>query len=309
MTTTSRTDGSKLTRRTLLGAAAASTLAAPAFAMHTPYTRSIVVGSLTRSYIAYVPSGTGPFPVLLEFHGGGSTAQNFQVNSQTEMAPGAASSIVVYLQGYENQWNVQGGYGNSATFANVDDIGFVAAVLGDLRNITDPDPTHVYALGFSDGGSLIYTIMAQAPQLVAACVTCCSVMWIPTTAVDPAVPVPVWIWHGGADTICPIAGGPTVEGTAPPVSQTVAFWQEVNAAAGPQTQGLFSGGATNAVFKSRTGAPVVQACVATAMGHHWASEAKGPTTLDGQNLGPLPSPPVASGATAAMLAWLFQFSQ
>ena len=53
---------------------------APVFGQLEPgdHTRTVEVGSLTRSYIVHVPSsydGSKPMPVVLVFHGGGSNAE------------------------------------------------------------------------------------------------------------------------------------------------------------------------------------------------------------------------------------------
>jgi polyhydroxybutyrate depolymerase len=77
--------------------------------------------------------------------------------------------IAVYPQGYEGHWNdckVKGPC--SAKSENIDDVGFLHALVDRLASDHDVDRSRVYVTGISNGGSMTLCLALQAPDFARA---------------------------------------------------------------------------------------------------------------------------------------------
>ncbi|HVY05195.1 MAG TPA: PHB depolymerase family esterase [Burkholderiales bacterium] len=139
------------------------------------YTWKFRTGGRERSYIVHVPKDTfaNPWPVVLNFHGSGSSAAGQQAYTRMDQTADREGFLVVYPNGtgiLRNRlltWNA----GNCCGYAldnKVDDVGFVRALLDDLAKHADIDRSRVYATGLSNGAMMSYWLAIQAPELIAA---------------------------------------------------------------------------------------------------------------------------------------------
>jgi polyhydroxybutyrate depolymerase len=76
-------------------------------------------------------------------------------------------AILVYPAGYDQSWNA-GACCGTAQGDNVDDVGFLAAVVRDVQ-VSQPDasPGRVFLAGYSNGGKMAYSMACAQPQLFA----------------------------------------------------------------------------------------------------------------------------------------------
>ncbi len=177
------------------------------------HTRSIKVGSLTRSYIVHVPpsyDGTKPFPVVLAFHGGGSNAEQMIRFSGLNDKADEAGFLTVYPNGTGRfprmlTWNG----GNCCGYAmqnKVDDVAFVRALLDDLAKVAKIDPKRIYATGMSNGAIISYYLASNLSDRIAAIAPVGGPMG--TKECNPKRPVSVLHFHGTADEFAAFKGGP-----------------------------------------------------------------------------------------------------
>src|SRR5205085_10688859 len=110
------------------------------------YTRTLKVGGLDRNYLVHVPEkydSKTPTPVVLSYHGGGSNAEQMVRFCGLNEKADEAGFIVVYPSGtgrLEKLLTFNGG--NCCGYAmnnNVDDVGFVRALLDDLAMVANID--------------------------------------------------------------------------------------------------------------------------------------------------------------------------
>jgi polyhydroxybutyrate depolymerase len=110
---------------------------------------------------------------MLAFHGGGGEAAGFQAYAGLDAVADREGFIVVYPYGTGVlprrllTWNA----GECCGFAmsrNIDDVGFVIAVLDDLATRTSIDPERVYATGHSNGAMMSYRLAAERADRIAA---------------------------------------------------------------------------------------------------------------------------------------------
>jgi polyhydroxybutyrate depolymerase len=179
---------------------------------------ALVAGALehegrTRTWHAYLPAASASSPALvLVLHGsGGDGAQarggygyEFDVLAERE------GFVPIYPDGFEKHWNdcrKAGPY--AANALDVDDVGFLRALVARFAAEQGADRTRVFATGISNGGQMALRLALEAPDLVRAVA--------PVVASLPAErnmdcrpagrPVAVLLMNGTQDPMNPWAGG------------------------------------------------------------------------------------------------------
>ena len=148
-------------------------LAPPAPPMSATIRRAIVrVGSMQRSYLAYVPTelplGSA---VVIVLHGSGMNGRRMRERTGYEFDRMADERgfAVLYPDGYRHNWN---DCRKNATFAakeeNVDDMSFIRALIDRFKVEHAIDAKRVYAFGYSNGGHMAFRLAMEAPDEVAA---------------------------------------------------------------------------------------------------------------------------------------------
>lgn len=201
-------------RRALAAAALSLSLAAgapawkPALEIATPDGRE-------RTALIHRPAGLdGPAPVVLALHGGGGSAAGFREDAGLDEVADREGFVVVYPEGISAgggrltprlaTWNA-GACCGKAQEEGVDDVGFLAALVGELVESGVADPSRVYALGHSNGAQMSYRLACERPDLVAA------IAPVGAQGVHgecaPGRAVPTLHIHGTADGCARWAGG------------------------------------------------------------------------------------------------------
>jgi polyhydroxybutyrate depolymerase len=136
------------------------------------YTFSIQHDGLTRMYRVHVPRkyrAATPAPLVLAFHGGGGD-MNYMANDKYYGLVSKAEAegfIVVFPSGFSRlnsgklaTWNA-GTCCAGARDRNVDDVGFVRAIIGNVTRQLDIDRNRIYATGMSNGGMMTYRLACE----------------------------------------------------------------------------------------------------------------------------------------------------
>jgi polyhydroxybutyrate depolymerase len=175
------------------------------------------VGSLSRTYLSYVPpmdERHGPVPLVIVFHGSridGSKIREWTAFEFDQMAD-KSHFVVAYPDGVDHGWNdLSNTRATTAKKKGIDDIGFIQALIEKQRQLHHIDPQRVYAFGYSNGGAMIFRVLAQQPGLFAAAATVAAAL--PTaessllTVPLPQTVPPILLVNGTADPIIPYEGG------------------------------------------------------------------------------------------------------
>jgi len=168
-------------------------------------TISIKVGSTTRSFILYAPSGLSEKPALvISMHGlGGSGTFQRSMYSLDNIAD-KEKFIVAYPDGTfkvsgSNGWDISG----------VSDVNFISAVIDTLTNRHKVDSNRVFATGFSMGGMMSYKLACTITNKIAA-IAPASGYPMSKFGYDnictPAGPVPICHFHGTSDNVVTYSG-------------------------------------------------------------------------------------------------------
>lgn len=231
------------------------------------YVRRITFDGRTREFRVHVPpsyDGTEPAMVVLNFHGYMSDEVQQNILSHMNRSADERGFIAVHPRGEWNSWNAGlcCGYGRDA---NVDDVGFVRAMLDTLEREYCVDRRRIFATGMSNGGFLSHRLACELSDRIAAIAPVAGVI-----GVDPCVPmraVPVLHFHGTADALVPYNGGWVPP--FPSVSSTIAGWASRDGCTDAPRE-VYRRGDSHCETRTRcTDGAEVQLCTVEGGGHTW----------------------------------------
>jgi polyhydroxybutyrate depolymerase len=194
----------------------------------------MVFAGIERKYILHIPPGFDnslPVPLVLAFHGVGLDANEMIRISGFSSESDASGFLVVYPEGTgaNKSWN--GGHCcGVAARDNVDDVGFVRALIRELSTTLQIDPKRVYATGFSNGAILTYRLACELSDLLAAVGPVSATQVLEDLqACQPERALAVIHFHGTADDPNPYDGGTTPGGFQfVSVDTAIHFWVDFN---------------------------------------------------------------------------------
>lgn len=241
-------------------------------------------GGRTRSYLLHPPAGADlkkPLPLVLSLHGGGGTAAANMKQTGFNGEADRSGFLVVHPNGTDQPRPMLNAMGRGFFFTwnagsccgyakknQVDDVGFIRALVADLRKQFNIDPKRIYATGISNGGMLSYRLACEAGDLVAAIGVVSGAQTVPSCPAAQVVSV-IHI-HGSADQNVLLAGGVGAKALdkdpKPPVMDAIRFWAKRNGASA-QPQSSTSGRVKQEIYKGA--AAEVAFYLIEGGGHSW----------------------------------------
>jgi polyhydroxybutyrate depolymerase len=150
-------------------------------------------------------------PLVFLLHGGGGTGEGMgelTMGGFNRLAD-RESFIVVYPNGIEKHWN--DGRGLQAYRAhreNIDDVGFISALIEHLIRTLNVDPNRIYAVGISNGGQFSQRLACELSDRIAAIgVVAIQLPEHLPSSCAPKRPVSVLMMPGTEDPLVPWEGG------------------------------------------------------------------------------------------------------
>lgn len=166
-------------------------------------------------------SGSRPLPLVLALHGGGGNPEQFKPESDLDDLSDSEGFVVVYPAGTGVlprtllTWNAGVDCCGYARDNDVDDVGFLLAVVDHVSERAPIDPNRVYVTGHSNGAMMSYRLAAEAADRIAAAVPVAGAMMV--DGFVPVRPVPILhihsvddpraLYDGGLGPPFPIGGG------------------------------------------------------------------------------------------------------
>lgn len=166
-----------------------------------------------RTYIQYIPNsydGSEPVAVIISLHGLGDNMNNFSQVGFHDVAD-TENIIVVTPQALVDPflsataWNSGAGLGTFVLNANVNDVGFLSAIIDTLSNNYNIDLTRIYATGFSMGGFMSNRLACELGDRIAAIASVAGTIGVGITC-EPSRAIPTCHFHGTADQTVPYEG-------------------------------------------------------------------------------------------------------
>jgi polyhydroxybutyrate depolymerase len=189
---------------------------------------SITHDGIQRDYILYIPElydGSRAVPLILNFHGFGSNANEQMFYGDFRDIADTEGFLLVHPEGTTfigNQfWNV-GFPGISST---IDDVGFTEALIDELATLYTIDLDRVYATGMSNGGFMSFLLACQLSEKIAAVASVTGSMTQDTfNDCNAQLPTPVLQIHGTEDDVV-LYNGNTL---SIPIADVISYWVDYN---------------------------------------------------------------------------------
>ena len=189
---------------------------------------SITHDGIQRDYILYIPElydGSRAVPLILNFHGFGSNANEQMFYGDFRDIADTEGFLLVHPEGTTfigNQfWNV-GFPGISST---IDDVGFTEALIDELATLYTINLDRVYATGMSNGGFMSFLLACQLSEKIAAVASVTGSMTQDTfNDCNAQLPTPVLQIHGTEDDVV-LYNGNTL---SIPIADVISYWVDYN---------------------------------------------------------------------------------
>lgn len=180
------------------------------------YNFSLIHDGLARKYLSHVPKKYNnkiKTPLIIALHGGAGNAKDspafFHLNPKADQE----GFILAYPEGtgkdlagkHFGSWNA-GRCCSPAKDENIDDVGFIRSMIAKLKTDFNIDEKRIYVTGFSNGAQMAFRLACEMSEEIAAVAPGGSVGSYDTC--NPKRPVPIFFFHGKADTVSPYEGGP-----------------------------------------------------------------------------------------------------
>ena len=267
-------------------------------------TQTIDVGGASRTFHLYRPQGlAGPAPLVVMMHGGFGTGEQAERDYNWDAEADGGHFLVAYPDGEGRAWNAGSCCGEPQR-TNLDDVGFITAMVSDIEQQIPIDPARVYATGMSNGAMMALRLGCQTDAFAAIAPVAGTLL----TGCSNAPPTSVLQIHGTADDRVPYNGGPgkafaangnpRVDG--PSVESVNATWRSIDGCGSPNST---TAGPDDKVSTQIAGCPngrTVELISVAGAGHQWPGGVAKPVL---QQLVGLPAPSTALNATDTI--WQF----
>lgn len=199
---------------------------------------------LKRTFLIHAPLNdiNKPMPLVIALHGGGGTGKRMEKLTQEgfNRLAGREGFIVVYPDGLEKHWNdgrtvKEAGW--RAHKENIDDVGFISALIEHLVKEKNADPKKVYITGVSNGALMASKLACEkAERIAAVALVAGTIAEAFAPHCSPSRPIPILMMHGTKDPFVLWEGGEIAEnlprgrrfGRTQSVPETVKFWAKHN---------------------------------------------------------------------------------
>ena len=264
-----------------------------------------------RSYQLHIPpayDGSEPVPIVIVLHGHPGWCLDPPFFTGLNKKSDEEGFIVVYPNGHK----VPGLLGiiffletlvwprlwNCWDYCDVDDVGFIRALINHLDSTLNIDTSKVYITGISGGGMMTYRLGADLSDIVAAVAPVAGSIggiWYTQSTVfvpEPNHPVSVIVFHGLQDRNLPYYGG-WVNGSIRlwntnikvnintyflSVDESISFWVEHNNCNPiPKIETSESGNIIKQTYANGTNGSEVVLYIVVNGGHEWFGSSYFPT--------------------------------
>jgi polyhydroxybutyrate depolymerase len=251
------------------------------------YNFSLAYDGIVREYSVHIPRGyknTVPTPIVIYLHGGGGSikaAYKDGIDKYSDkfgfilLIPSGTGPIPDrFLTWNGGKWD-GGECCGYAVKNNIDDVGFISRMIGEVKKKFNIDENRVYATGISNGGILSYRLACELSDKIAA-VAVVAPPAVPSNCI-PARPVSIMHIHGTADPCVSFNGGlsggciGSERFQAQSAKNMVDFWLKNNGCPSDFTVSYEKGKAKCISYGPCKNGTFVEFCTIEGGGHAWPS--------------------------------------
>lgn len=263
--------------------------------------QSLESGGLTRTFHLYRPEGlTDPAPLVVMLHGGYGTGAQAERAYNWDAEADNEHFLVAYPDGVNRAWNAGTCCGHPQR-ANIDDVGFLTAMVATVEQQIPIDTARVYVTGMSNGAMMTLRLGCQTDVFAAIAPVAGTLL----TDCSHAQPTSVLQIHGTADDRVPYDGGPGKASSAsgvpnvdgPSVASVNVTWRAIDNCTAPTST---TAGVITTQTASCPDGRTVELISITGAGHQWPGGVPSPLV---EKLADLPPPSKALNATDTI--WRF----
>ena len=174
---------------------------------------TLVHDGIERAYFLTVPpqvlSASPRVPLVIVLHGGGNGVNAMDMTGFAEKAI-EEGFIAVFPEGTGRTTLLTWNAGHCCGYAmtnDIDDVGFIAALIDALVASQPVDPDRVYVTGMSNGAMMTHRLGIELAERIVAIGPVVGGLF--GDEPNPAAPVSAIIFNGALDQSIPMAGGPT----------------------------------------------------------------------------------------------------
>lgn len=174
----------------------------------------IVHDGITRTYLMHIPANidtSKSIPLMIVLHGGHGSGKRM-----VELTKGGFDNladqenfIVVYPNGIRRNWN-DGRLDMPASYkahnCNINDVGFISALIDEMVKTKNADPKRVYVTGMSNGAIMTHRLAIELSDKIAAAAPVCGNIPADLKSL-PANSVAIMMINGTDDPLVPFEGG------------------------------------------------------------------------------------------------------
>ncbi|MFZ0658202.1 MAG: PHB depolymerase family esterase [Candidatus Binataceae bacterium] len=249
---------------------------------------SFQFGGLERAYALHVPArydGKTPAALVVVLHGAGGsgartlTREGWVAASDRDgfivTGPNAEPIRPSQPESFRTNPTAWNDLGQTATpdapHHQVDDVGFIDALITRLSSQYRIDPKRIYVTGFSSGASMTLTLGVKLAGRLAAIAPVSGQFRL--SAATLAAPISMLYVIGTADPLNPLAGGaattPWGTSSKPPIAQSIDAWRTMLKCPGSAGTLRDSGGVKGISYGPCAGGTVLEFYTVDGLGHVW----------------------------------------
>jgi len=156
----------------------------------------------TRSYLLHVPSTYDQdslTPLVIALHDGTGSAKNIEQQSGLPNLSDEKGFILCSPNGIKKTWNA-GWCCGKANENDVDDVGFIDALIDEISAQYSIDPNRIFVTGMSNGGMMSYRLACELGDRIAAIAPVAGTMVLDC---EPSTVVSIIHFHSYEDSNVP----------------------------------------------------------------------------------------------------------
>jgi polyhydroxybutyrate depolymerase len=207
--------------------------------------------------------------LVVALHGGLGTDDQFAENSRFEDLAEAEGFVVVFPNGVDRTWNA-GACCCGAVRKDIDDTGFLAALIEHLAVTLPVDRDRVFMTGHSNGAMMTFRFACERSDLVAAVAPVAGSLEIPECR--PGSGVDLLAIHGDSDRNHPLEGGQGTRSISQveyvSMAESMERWTSASACQAPPSRAV-EGALTTATWDGCSGGTAASLVVIAGADHPW----------------------------------------